>query len=82
MKALINASIERGSIKNHVQCRKNYTRKSSINAVKRRRQQEAGSSKINPPRSRTRRGETTFCFNQCCLFCGNELNEYLEKKKH
>ncbi|CAG4965080.1 unnamed protein product [Parnassius apollo] len=74
MKALIDASIERGdefseylkdqtSVKIHVQCRKNYTRKSSIDAVKRRRQEEeAGSSKISPPRTRARVSETTFCF--------------------
>ena len=68
-----------------MKCRKDYTRKRSIeqklNAKRRLQEEEADSSKISPPRTRTRVSETTFCFHQCCLFCGSELNEELEKKK-
>lgn len=93
LKTLIDASIERGdgfseylkdqtSMTIHVQCRKNYTRKSTIAAVKRQHEEEqAGTSKISPPRTRARTTKPVFCFKQRCLFCGNELNEEFENKK-
>ncbi|CAH2091780.1 unnamed protein product [Euphydryas editha] len=93
MKTLINASIERGdeftdylkdqkSVKVHVECRKNYTRKSTIAAVKRKREEkQASASKVSPPRARTRLSESAFCLKSCCLFCGDQLNEEYEKKR-
>lgn len=93
MKALIDASVERGdqftdylkdqkSVQVHVQCRKNYTRKSTIAAVKRQHEEEeASTSKISPPRTRARVSDSSFCFNNCCFFCGDEVNEDYEKKR-
>lgn len=93
MQTLIDASTERGdefseylknqkSVTIHVQCRKSYTRKSSIAAAKRQHEEEeeASTSKVSPPRTRARVSESAFCFKQCCLFCGKELNEEYEKK--
>lgn len=93
MKTLIDASIERAdefseylqnqiSVTIHLECRKNYTRKSSIASAKRRHsQEEASTSKISPPRTRARVSDSAFCFKQCCLFCGDQLNEQYETKK-
>ncbi|PZC75227.1 hypothetical protein B5X24_HaOG206534 [Helicoverpa armigera] len=92
MPNLIEASVARGdefteflrnekSVIIHVDCRKSYTRKTSIAVVKRQREEEKASiSKISPPRTRTRVSES-FCFKNYCLFCGNEANEETEKKK-
>lgn len=93
MNTLIYASIERAdefseylqnqiSVTIHLECRKNYTRKSSIASAKRRHsQEEASTSKISPPRTRARVSDSAFCFKQCCLFCGDQLNEQYETKK-
>lgn len=93
MPNLIEASVARGdefteylrtqkSVTIHVDCRKSYTRKTSISAVKRQREEkQASTSKISPPRTRTRVSESNFCFKKYCLFCGNEANEETEKKK-
>ncbi|CAF4938591.1 unnamed protein product [Pieris macdunnoughi] len=70
MKTLIDASVERNdnffeylkdkqSVTVHVQCRKMYTRKSSIVAAKRQREPEEGStSTISPPHTRARVART------------------------
>jgi hypothetical protein len=93
LKTLINASIERGdefseylkdqtSVTVHKQCRKNYTRKDTIAALKRKQDEEqASTSKISPPRTRARVSASSFCFKKCCLFCGNELDEHFHSKK-
>lgn len=93
MKTLIDASVERGDefleylrkqkyVTIHVQCRKNYTRKSTIAAAKRQYEEEqASTSEVSPPRTRARVSESVFCFKQCCLFCGSELNEERETKR-
>lgn len=93
MPTLIDASVARGdefadylrsqtSITIHMDCRKSYTRKSSITAVKRQHEDEqASTSKVSPPRTRARVGESDFSFKKNCLFCGNEANEEAEKKK-
>jgi len=72
-----------GSIKIHTQCRKTYTRKSSISAFKRERDAEASTStNLSPPRSRKRSNESAFDFKRCCIFCGEEASEEKEIKKH
>lgn len=93
MKTLINASFERTddfseylknqkSVTIHEDCRRNYTRKCSIAASKRQRdEQEASTSTVEPPRTRSRVSDSAFCFSNLCLFCGKELNEELERKK-
>lgn len=94
MKTLINASIERAdefseylknqkSVTIHENCRKNYTRKSSIAAANKRQreEQEASTSTESPPRTRLRSSESAFCSKKQCLFCGQELNEEYEKRK-
>lgn len=93
MKTLIDASIQRGdeftdylknekSVTIHVQCRKQYTRKSTIAAAKRQHEEESAStSKKSPPRTRARVSESYFSFKNCCLFCGDKLNEEYEKKQ-
>ncbi|CAH0556725.1 unnamed protein product [Brassicogethes aeneus] len=94
MKTLINASIERAdefseylknqkSVRIHENCRKNYTRKSSIAAAnkRQRKEQEASTSTASPPRTRSRLTDSAFCFKKLCLFCGQELNEEYEKRK-
>lgn len=94
MKTLINASIERAdeysdylknqkSVTIHENCRKTYTRKSSIAAANKRQreEQEAGTSTESPPRTRLRSSESAFCYKKQCLFCGQELNEEYEKRK-
>lgn len=93
MKTLIDASVERNdkffeylkdkqSVTVHVQCRKMYTRKSSIVAAKRQSETEEGStSTISPPHTRARLSEPDFNFKRYCLFCGDEANEEAEKKK-
>lgn len=93
MQTLIDASAARDdefidylksqkSVTIYVDCRKSYTRKSSIAVVKRQHEDDAAStSKISPPRTRTRVSESGFSFKQNCLFCGNEANEEAEKKK-
>lgn len=92
IKTLIDSSIERNdgyveylkdkqSVTIHVECRKMYTRKSSIAAAKRQREMEASTSSSSPPRTRARSGEPIFCFKKFCLFCGDEANEETEKKK-
>lgn len=90
---LIDASVARGdefvdylrglkSVTIHVDCRKSYTRKSSIAAVKRQHEDEqASTSKVSPPRTRARLSESNFCFKNCCLFCGDVADEEAEKKK-
>lgn len=91
MNTLIHASVERNdkfleylkdkhSVTIHVQCRKMYTRKSSIAAAKRTRETEEGSTSTSPPRTRTRISEADFCIKSYCLFCGDEANEEAEKK--
>lgn len=94
MKTLINASIERAdefseylknqkSVTIHENCRKNYTRKSSIAAANKRQreEQEDSTSTVSPPRTRLRSSESAFCFKKQCLFCRQELNEEYEKRK-
>lgn len=89
---LINSSVDRNdghleyfkdkpSVTIYVQCRKMYTRKSSIATAKRQREMEASTSTtISPPRTRLWSGESFFCFKNCCLFCDDEANEEAEKK--
>ncbi|CAH2084651.1 unnamed protein product [Euphydryas editha] len=72
MKTLIDASAERGdeftdylksqkSVAVHVRCRKNYTRRSTIAAVKRQHEEDqVSTSKISPPRTRARVSESDF----------------------
>ncbi|CAH1100085.1 unnamed protein product [Psylliodes chrysocephalus] len=93
MKTLINASTERAdefteylkeqkSVTIHVECRKNYTRKCSIAAIKRQHEvQEASTSIVGPPRTRARVRELAYCLIKQCLFCSQELNEEYEKRK-
>ena len=93
MKTLIDAIIERGdefvdylrsekSVTVHVDCRKSYTRKSSIAAIKRQHEDgQASTSKVSPPRIKARVSESDFCFKKCCLFCGDEADKEAEKKK-
>jgi len=58
-----------------------YTQKSSIATAKRQREMEASASTtISSPLTRMRSGESFFCFKNCCLFCGDEANEEVEKK--
>lgn len=95
MKTLIDSSVERNdgffeylsnseSVTIHTQCRKMYTRKSSIAAVKRQHDMEEAStskiSKISPPRTRARVSESDFCFKKYCLFCADDANEEAGKK--
>ncbi|CAH2105029.1 unnamed protein product [Euphydryas editha] len=66
MKTIIDSSAEKGdeftdsikiqkSVAVHVQCRKNYTRRSTIAAVKRQHEEDqTGTTKISPPRTRAR----------------------------
>lgn len=90
MKTLIDASAERGdeftdylksqkSVAVHVQCRKNYTRRSTIAAVKRQHEEDQAST--SKPRTRARVSESAFCFKNHCFFCGDEANEEYEKKR-
>ncbi|KMQ82542.1 hypothetical protein RF55_22593 [Lasius niger] len=65
------------SIKIHVQCRKEYTRKSSIAATKRKQDEGASTSGSSPPRTRRHTNEYLFDFQNLCIFCGEEK----EKKK-
>lgn len=93
MPTLIDASVARNdefteylrsekSVTIHVDCRKAYTRKSSISAAKRQREnEEASISKISPPRTRARVSESSSCFKENFLFCGDEADEEAEKKK-
>lgn len=96
MKTLIDSSVERNdgffeylsnseSVTIHTQCRKMYTRKSSIAAVKRQRDIEQAStskmSKISPPRTRAQLSEPDFSFKNYCFFCGNNASEEAEKKQ-
>ena len=94
MKTLIDASIERGdefvdylrsekSVTVRVDCRKSYTRKTSIAAIKRQYEDgQASTSKVCPLRTRARVSESDFCFKKCCLFCGDEEDEKaLAKRK-
>lgn len=93
MKTLIDSSNERSdgfdeylkdkqSVTIHKQCRKMYTRKSSIAAAKRQRETEtASTSGISPPRTRARGNDSSFCFKKYCLFCGNEADKAAEMKK-
>ena len=70
------------SVTIHVDCRKSYTLKSLIAAIKRQHEDEqAGPSKVSPPRPRARVSESDFCFKKYCLFCGDEADEEAEKKK-
>lgn len=93
MPTLIDASVARSdefadylrsqkSVTIHVDCRKSYTRKTSISASKRQREEEqASTSKVSPPHTRARISESSFCFKNHCLFCGDEADEEAEKKK-
>ncbi|KAG8180207.1 hypothetical protein JTE90_027919 [Oedothorax gibbosus] len=93
IKTLIDSSVERNdglfehlkdqkSITIHMECRKIYTRKSTIVAVKRQNEiEEASTSKSSPPRTRARVNESHFCLKKDCLFCGFEASEESEKKK-
>jgi CRISPR/Cas system-associated protein Cas5 (RAMP superfamily) len=93
IKTLIDSSVARNygffeylkdqkSVTIHVECRKMYTRNSSIAAVKRQNEMEqASTSKISPPRTRARVSESYFCFKKYCLFCDLQANEESEKKK-
>ncbi|CAH2237338.1 jg3546 [Pararge aegeria aegeria] len=93
MPTLIDASVARSdefadylrsqkSVTIHVDCRKSYTRKTSISASKRQREEEqASTSKVSPPHTRARISESSFCFKNNCLFCGDEADEEAEKKK-
>ena len=93
LKTLMDSSTERGdrfdeylkdktSVTIHKQCRKAYTRKSSIAAAKRQCEAEiATTSGISPPRTRARGNESSFCFKKYCLFCGNEADKMAEMKK-
>ncbi|CAG4969036.1 unnamed protein product [Parnassius apollo] len=93
MPTLIDASVARNdkftenlrsekSVTIHVDCRKAYTRKSLISAFKRQREnEEASTSKVSPPRTRARVSESSVCFKENCLFCGDEADEAAEKKK-
>ncbi|CAG4987924.1 unnamed protein product [Colias eurytheme] len=70
------------SVTIHVDCRKSYTRRTSIAAAKRQREDEqASTSKVSPPRTRSRVSESSFSFKDNCLFCGDEADEQAEKKK-
>lgn len=95
MKTLIDSSVERNdgffeylsnseSVTIHTECRKMYTRKSSIAAVKRQHDMEEAStskiSKISPPRTRARLSESDFSFKNNCFFCGENASEEAEKK--
>ena len=72
MKTLVDASAERGdefteylksqkSVAVHVQCRKNYTRGSSIASFKSQHEEDlASTSKVSPLRTRTRVSESAF----------------------
>lgn len=93
LKTLIDSSTERSdgfneylknktSVTIHKQCRKAYTRKSSIAAAKRQRDAEIATTPgISPPRTRIRSNESSFCFKKYCLFCGNEADKTAEMKK-
>lgn len=70
----------------HIDCRRNYVRKSSIAAfVSKKERKDDGlstSSSLSPPRTRLRLSEQPFFdFKKLCFFCGNEANEEKEKKK-
>ena len=91
LQTLRDASIERNdgkiehlrnvnSIKCHVQCRKDYTRKSSILAVKKVPDKGASTSTSSPTRIMMRSSEPVFNFKENCIFCGEEANEVKEKK--
>lgn len=75
------------SVTIHSNCRKIYTRKCSIAAaIKRKREEQeantsTGSTVSSPPRTRSRSSDSAFCFKKLCLFCGNKLNEELQRKK-
>lgn len=92
LKTLRDASAERNdgkmehlrninSIKIHVQCRKDYTRRNSIIACKRERNESASTSTNSPPRSRMREREQSFNLKEQCIFCGEEASEVKERKK-
>lgn len=76
-KEQVNFRKKQKSVTIHEQCRKTYTRKSSIAASKKRQLegQEASTSSANPSRIRSRVRETAFCFKEQCLFCGLQLNK-------
>lgn len=87
LQTLKNASAERGdghigflnsidSATVHVHCRKDYTRKSSIKAFKRRGERDAAAGLL--PRKKP---VSVFDFRTLCLFCGDQANKQAEKKK-
>jgi len=90
---LINASVERGdrkheqlqkltSIKVHVQCRKEYTRPSSINAYKKKREnEEEVAAATSPLKKKMRSSQFAFDFKNCCFICGKDADEKKENKK-
>lgn len=86
LQTLKNASVSRGdgnieylntvnSVNVHSNCRRNYTNNLSIAAHKRR--QEEPSTSISPRKKRI----SAFDFKKLCLFCGEEANEVIERKK-
>ena len=91
MKTLIDASVERNdnffeylkdkqSVTVHVQCRKMYTRKSSIVAAKRQRETEQDStSTISPPHTRARVSEPDFNFKR--YFAAIKQMKKLKRRK-
>lgn len=86
LQTLKNASGRRGdghigflnsidSVTVHVHCRKDYTRKSSITAFKKRSDVDAAGP--SPRKKRV----SVFDFRTLCLFCGDQANKQAEKKK-
>lgn len=74
------------SIEVHIDCRRNYLRKSSIAAFVSKRERidddPSTSSSSSPPCTRLRISEQpSFDFKKLCFFCGDEANEEKEKRK-
>lgn len=93
IKTLIESSVERGdgninylkdkkSVTVHRECRKDYTRKSSIVAVKRQRDAEEAGTSLSPPRVRTRSSGSFSFENLCFFFVVKKLLKRVRRRKN